>query len=552
MNPRMPTSNDLIALEVAVLDNPSSPWFDPKTGETITKAVSVLCAIAALPLMIDRWTYANDEGASMLESILYSTTVATVTALVWWAVLLLVMKHPRWNQLRYSPRQYLLEQWAFAAGLVTGFVLVGTELGSLHIAILLGAVFNSIARLHWKPKLGLVTVLAIFYAIRGMSWFILVDAEWGVIMANRGTLFIGITLNSGVVNPNVQNESWRLWPSVVLITSIVCAAFGTTSVRRRHFLVGYLLFLVTCLVFVWHPLERNYDPDRTLARLSIVGLWGVACYLSSSKFSGSVEDYLVNRLRSYLVAASVFVFFLTVALLDPPDAIVDSGLAEKGLDPSQWGGLYVNLILISAALVMGFAFAVLLAFGRRSEQPFYSWPSTLIIEFVRSGPMVAWLFIALFILPDITRPFYDIDVVTSSILAFTIFGACYIAEVLRGGLQDVRTGQLEAAVALGLSPTQVKLSVELPSAVRTTLPAIVSIFIGLWKDTTLLYLLGVLDFFFISKILPNTEFRFGDDYLEPLLFSATLFWLFAFVLSRISLKVEEGLGLVKEGGGELT
>lgn len=79
-----------------------------------------------------------------------------------------------------------------------------------------------------------------------------------------------------------------------------------------------------------------------------------------------------------------------------------------------------------------------------------------------------------------------------------------------------------------------------------------SIFIGLWKDTTLVYLLGVLDLFAISKILPATDFQFGDDYLEPLIFAATFFWVVALILSRISLKVEKSLGLVNEGGAEAT
>ena len=272
----------------------------------------------------------------------------------------------------------------------------------------------------------------------------------------------------------------------------------------------------------------------------------------SRRYTEKSEEFQVNKLRSYLAISAVFTFFITIALLDPPDALVDRGYAEKGIEPFLWGGLYVNLILIAASLVLGSALSVLLAFGRRSDLPLFSWPSTIIIEFIRSGPMVAWLFIALFILPDVIRPFYDADVVVRTIMTFSIFGACYIAEVLRGGLQNVPRGQIEAAVALGLSPTQVKLFVELPAAVRTTLPAIVSIFIGLWKDTTLVYLLGVLDVFAISKILPATDFQFGDDYLEPLIFAAAFFWVVALVLSRISLKVEKSLGLVKEGGAEAT
>ena len=89
-------------------------------------------------------------------------------------------------------------------------------------------------------------------------------------------------------------------------------------------------------------------------------------------------------------------------------------------------------------------------------------------------------------------------------------------------------------MALGLSPIQTKMTVELPNAVRTTLPSIVSVFIGLWKDTTLLFIVNILDFFKLAKDLPNTDLRFLGDFLEPLYVTAIVFWVFAFYLSRLS------------------
>ena len=147
--------------------------------------------------------------------------------------------------------------------------------------------------------------------------------------------------------------------------------------------------------------------------------------------------------------------------------------------------------------------------------------------------------------------FYDAEDIIRMLLMFGIFGGCYIAEVLRGGLQAVDSGQKEAAMALGLSPIQTKMTVELPNAVRTTLPSIVSVFIGLWKDTTLLFIVNILDFFKLAKDLPNTDLRFLGDFLEPLYVTAIVFWVFAFYLSRLSMGIEKNLGLVKEGGGEM-
>ena len=111
--------------------------------------------------------------------------------------------------------------------------------------------------------------------------------------------------------------------------------------------------------------------------------------------------------------------------------------------------------------------------------------------------------------------------------------------------------ELTVMQAIGLSPMQIKLQVELPNAVRTTLPSIVSVFIGLWKDTTLLFIIEIVDFFRIAKTMANTDLRFLGDFLEPVYFTAVVFWVFAFYLSRVSMNVEKGLGLVKEGGGDV-
>ena len=400
--------------------------------------------------------------------------------------------------------------------------------------------------------LGLIVAWATYILVSAASYFTIIGAEWDVIFANRSTLFLGIHMNTGVVNSEYTNETWRLWPSLILSVSIISAAFGTTQQSTRDFLVKLGVVWAISMFYVWYPTYLYFNPDNVMLRLTLTAALGASVFLATKRYTLRSEEYLVNRLRSYIAFASVITFFIAIILLDPPESIVDNGWMEVGIAPFLWGGFFVNLILIAATLVLGFGMSVLLAFGRRSEIPFFSLPATMIIELVRSGPMVAWLFIALFILPDVISPIFDADVVVRTIMAFSIFGACYIAEVLRGGLQNVPRGQVEAATALGLSPTQIKLFVELPSAIRTTLPAIVSIFIGLWKDTTLVYLLGVLDLFAISKVLPATDINFGDDYLEPLIFSALLFWVVALALSRISLKVEKSLGLGVEGGGEAT
>ena len=147
--------------------------------------------------------------------------------------------------------------------------------------------------------------------------------------------------------------------------------------------------------------------------------------------------------------------------------------------PSGWGGLVLNLIFASAAIVVGFGVGVCLAFGRRSQLPVFWIPSVAIIELVRSGPLIAWLFFAQILVPDIVNPVWEADIASRVILVLSLFFGCYLAEALRGGLQAIPYGQYEAATALGLRPVQPKLQIELPQAIRTTLPARVSQMIGM-------------------------------------------------------------------------
>ena len=231
-----------------------------------------------------------------------------------------------------------------------------------------------------------------------------------------------------------------------------------------------------------------------------------------------------------------------------------SGMATQGIKPSQWGGLFVNIILASAGCVLGFGLGIILAFGRQSDLGIFKVPSVLFIEIFRSGPLVCWIYFAFFLLPNVFNTLFDdpetFDVIVRMITVFALFGGVYIAEIIRGGLQAVDSGQREAAIALGLNPIQAKLQVELPFAIRTTLPSIVNAFIGLWKDTTLLFILGVIDFFFIGRIITGSDIRYMNDILEPIYLSAFIFWLGAFYLSRISLRIEGNLGLLNKDGGE--
>lgn len=453
---------------------------------------------------------------------------------------------------------------------------------------------SSIVKLTWLKStstalLGVSTAWIIFTVSTFLIHWSLVEADWVVVWANRDLVMMGQLMKEQMTqSPGSHvcinesncygiNQNFRLWWSLYLTFGILGGAYGSSGEKPAKFLAPFLGIMALLTLIAHNPTEVSYKTETVVVKLVIATLWALVGYCLAYWYSKNNEEYKVNRLKSYLAISAVATFFFAILIMDPPQ-FVKSGaetlggtpaqsfseeiiagertpstldkLAGNGIEASQWGGLFVNLIIATAGCVLGFGIGVVLAFGRQSDQAFFSVPSVAVIELVRSGPLICWLYFAVFMMPDLMDPFYDAEDIIRMLLMFGIFGGCYIAEVLRGGLQAVDSGQKEAAAALGLSPLQTKIQVELPNAVRTTLPSIISVFIGLWKDTTLLFIVNILDFFKLAKDLPNSDLRFLGDFLEPLYVTAVVFWVFAFYLSRVSMKVEKNLGLVREGGGE--
>ena len=465
------------------------------------------------------------------------------------------------------------------------------------IAIVFAWWVTMTALIKWTPGktsttalLGITTAWIIVIAVRGLSHFVLVEADWSVVWANRVLLVVGQQMTEqmtqapgsesciDVSNCYGVNQNWRLWWILYPTFAIFAAAYGTVAEKPWRFLVPFTLVIFVLMVVSWVPSEINFHSEVPITNLAKAMLLSYLVFGASYYYCSISEEYKANRLRTYIALAAVFTFFFAIMIMNPPEIVKDLAawmggippqevreaiiagdvvpstldkLAGDGIEASQWGGLFVNLIVATAGCVLGFGIGVILAFGRQSDQPFFSVPSVALIELVRSGPLICWLWFAVFLMPDLMDPFYDAEDIIRMLLMFGVFGGCYIAEVLRGGLQAVDSGQKEAAIALGLSPFQTKMTVELPNAVRTTLPSIVSVFIGLWKDTTLLFIINILDFFKLAKDLPATDLRFLGNFLEPLYVTAIVFWVFAFYLSRVSMGIEKNLGLVREGGGEV-
>jgi general L-amino acid transport system permease protein len=201
-------------------------------------------------------------------------------------------------------------------------------------------------------------------------------------------------------------------------------------------------------------------------------------------------------------------------------------------------------VLAIVGIVLSFPFGVLLALGRRSSLPAMRILSTAYIELIRGVPLVTLLFMASIMLPLFLPGEVRIDRVVRAMAAITLFSAAYVAENVRGGLQAIPSGQIEASQALGLNPFQMNRYIVLPQALRAVIPANVGLFISLLKDTTLVAIVGLLELLGIGRAVLAQSQWFGA-HLEVYAFVAAVFFVLCYTMSLASYRLEEALGVGK-------
>ena len=218
---------------------------------------------------------------------------------------------------------------------------------------------------------------------------------------------------------------------------------------------------------------------------------------------------------------------------------------NAGVSWNDWGGLVLNVFLAAVSIALCFPIGVLLALGRRSEFPIVRWLSTVYIELFRGVPLIALLLMASvalgFFVPQSLAP----GNVVRALVVFILFTSAYVAEIVRGGLQSVPKGQIEAGKANGLNPIAITNRIVLPQAIRNVIPALVGQFISLFKDTTLA---GAA--FSFTDLLSSAEastaqeaFRGQGLMAETLVFVLLLFWAGSFAMSQESQRLESRLGV---------
>jgi general L-amino acid transport system permease protein len=216
------------------------------------------------------------------------------------------------------------------------------------------------------------------------------------------------------------------------------------------------------------------------------------------------------------------------------------GLGLPVVETRLWGGLFLNIILGSVGIVASLPIGIVLALGRRSDMPVIRLLCTAFIEFVRGVPLISVLFMASVMLPLFLPEGVTFDKLMRAMIGIALFSAAYMAEVVRGGLQAIPKGQYEGAMALGLNYWKMMGLIVLPQALRIVIPGIVNTFIGLFKDTTLVTIIGLFDL--LGTVQASTrDAQWQGLGKEGYVFTAFGFFVFCFAMARYSIYLERKL-----------
>jgi len=220
-----------------------------------------------------------------------------------------------------------------------------------------------------------------------------------------------------------------------------------------------------------------------------------------------------------------------------------AGLSEVRTD--VWGGLPLTVMLATLSIFLAFPLAVMVALGRRSNLPAIRTACVVYIELIRGVPLISVLFMASFMFPLFMPQGVSLDVLVRVIAGITLFAAAYMAEIIRGGLQAIPKGQLEAADTLGLSYWQTQRKIVLPQALAMVVPAIMNTFISLFKDTSLVTIVSLYELTGALALALNSDVNWRPFKLEAYLFITLIYFTVCFAMSRYSLWVEKQLNASK-------
>jgi general L-amino acid transport system permease protein len=362
-------------------------------------------------------------------------------------------------------------------------------------------------------------VLGLLYALLppALQWA-LTEARWGVIKANL-TLFM--------IGQYPRDQLWRIWLAIYMLGAMIGLSWGVWKQAARGF------------AFIGLGAGAGFALIGILLNSDVWLNWLIA---DAVLLAGYLLGQVLSRRAASIAGLGWLLYFPLIFLLVAGSSVIPS---LPTVPPNLWGGLLLTLMLTIIGNIAALPLGILLALGRRSKLPVVRYFSIGYIELIRGVPLVTVLFMANLLVP-LFLPMYvrPPDAVIRVAIGFILFEAAYQAENVRGGLQAISRGQYEAAQALGLSGAQSMMLIILPQALRAVIPALFNSFISLFKDTSLVAIIGLFDILRIGHtVLAQTEWL--GTHREVFLFAFIVYWGFNLAFTYGSRRLEEALGVGK-------
>ena len=365
---------------------------------------------------------------------------------------------------------------------------------------------------------------------------------WRPVLA-LGLLFFALA-------PLLFGETVRIRMAVLgVVTLLLVAALVQLGTGSGLSDLALLAALLAALWVMWKTPSRMLWFAVLYPFLAFWLMWGGSIWLPLVALAGLGVGWLALRATLgfgglvAIVAAIVAPLIWWLFVAGPVFAWLDASLpfAIEAVRSDKFGGFVLSLTIGISGIAMSLPLGILLALGRRSDMFLVKTLSVGFIEFIRGVPLIALLFTASLLLNYFLPPGTNFDIILRVVIMVTLFAAAYIAEVVRGGLAALPRGQFEAADALGMDYWQAQRLIVLPQALKISIPGIVSTFIGLFKDTTLVVFVGLLDPLkgITDAVRASPDWK--GVYWEPYLFVGAIFFIFNFSMSRYSMYLERKL-----------
>ena len=330
--------------------------------------------------------------------------------------------------------------------------------------------------------------------------------------------------------------------------------FGDWKTGLATLLVGALLLYWLPPLFDWALLRARWLSDADACRADGAGAcWSVVAekyriiimgrYPFEEQWRPLVATLLmvallvVSCMRAFWRRALILAWLVVLATFFV--LMYGNVMGLTKVETDRWGGLPLTILLATLSIALAFPLALAVALGRRSELPAIRSLCTVYVELVRGVPLISVLFMASFMFPLFMPQGLTIDVLVRVLAGITLFAAAYMAEVIRGGLQAVPRGQVEAAATLGLSYWQTQRLIVLPQALATVVPGLMNNFIAIFKDTSLVTIVSLYELTGALGLALNSDADWRPFKIEGYFFIALIYFAFCFAMSRYSLWVEK-------------